>query len=65
TPGKQGYATQPLSLQKGINVFLKDIGLTFRRDAETGRPRANKIGSYLDRVQRERNEYYSTETISD
>ncbi|ABP96396.1 MULTISPECIES: ribosome biogenesis/translation initiation ATPase RLI [Metallosphaera] len=65
TPGKSGHASEPLSLSKGMNTFLKEIGLTFRRDAESGRPRANKIGSYLDRLQRERNEYYSTETVAD
>lgn len=64
-PGKEGHASSPLTLSKGMNMFLKGIGLTFRRDADTGRPRANKIGSYLDRLQRDRNEYYSMETIKD
>ncbi|HDH07244.1 MAG TPA: ribosome biogenesis/translation initiation ATPase RLI, partial [Thermoproteales archaeon] len=44
TPGKVGKATQPLSLRKGMNEFLKDLGITFRRDLETGRPRVNKPG---------------------
>ncbi len=43
TPGKSGKASEPLSLSKGMNNFLKEIGLTFRRDAETGRPRLIKL----------------------
>ncbi len=34
------------------------IGITFRRDPETGRPRANKLDSVKDREQRGRGEYY-------
>jgi ATP-binding cassette subfamily E protein 1 len=32
--------------------------ITFRRDPETGRPRANKSGSQKDMVQKKRGEYY-------
>ncbi|RLJ08431.1 MAG: ribosome biogenesis/translation initiation ATPase RLI [Candidatus Aenigmatarchaeota archaeon] len=57
-PGRNGRASQPLKLKEGMNLFLKGMGITFRRDPETGRPRANKPGSQLDREQRERGEYY-------
>jgi len=57
-PGFQGYAKGPYSLKKGFNLFLKDVGITFRRDPKTNRPRINKIGSYLDRLQKEKGEYY-------
>jgi len=58
-PGKYGYAHAPAGLRQGMNLFLKDIGVTFRRDPETGRPRVNKEGSYLDRYQKEvLHEYY-------
>ncbi|QKQ99884.1 ribosome biogenesis/translation initiation ATPase RLI [Metallosphaera tengchongensis] len=64
-PGQSGHASVPLSVSKGMNKFLREVGLTFRRDSETGRPRANKVGSYLDRLQREKNEFYSMETITE
>jgi len=58
-PGKRGYARSPMELRRGMNLFLKDVGVTFRRDMETGRPRVNKEGSYLDRYQKEvLHEYY-------
>lgn len=42
-----------------MNQFLKELGITFRRDSDSGRPRVNKFGSYLDRLQKETGEYYS------
>lgn len=56
--GKNGKASQPLDLRSGMNKFLKELGITFRRDAETGRPRANKPDSVKDRQQRSKGEYY-------
>ncbi|ALU11626.1 ATPase [Ignicoccus islandicus DSM 13165] len=60
TPGKRGHALPPMSLRRGMNEFLKELGVTFRRDAETGRPRVNKEGSRLDRYQKSIGEYYYT-----
>ncbi|MEB3756128.1 MAG: ribosome biogenesis/translation initiation ATPase RLI, partial [Desulfurococcales archaeon] len=57
-PGYEGHASKPLTLREGMNVFLKELGVTFRRDPETGRPRVNKEGSYLDRLQKSKGEYY-------
>ena len=57
-PMKQGKATGPLPMREGMNMFLKQMDLTFRRDADTNRPRINKKGSRLDREQREKGEYY-------
>jgi len=57
-PGVKGRALPPQGLRKGMNEFLKDVGVTFRRDMEVGRPRVNKEGSYLDRLQKEIGEYY-------
>ncbi len=59
-PGKHGIAEPPMSLRRGMNMFLKELGITFRRDAETGRPRVNKEGSRLDRLQKASGEYYYT-----
>ena len=58
TPGKYGYASKPLNLRDGMNSFLKSLGITFRRDATTGRPRVNKENSKMDRYQKEIGEYY-------
>jgi len=56
--GRRGYAGQPMSLEDGMNAFLEQMGVTFRRDADTKRPRVNKPGSRLDREQKESRRYY-------
>jgi len=57
-PGVNGTAKPPTSLRKGMNVFLKEMGVTFRRDSVTRRPRVNKEGSRMDTFQKETGEYY-------
>ena len=57
-PGSLGIAHTPLEMREGMNAFLKGIGITFRRDEETRRPRVNKPESRLDRMQRDQGEYY-------
>jgi len=57
-PGKHGKARGPFSLHEGMNRFLKDVNITFRRDEETKRPRVNKPDSFMDRKQRKEGEYY-------
>lgn len=59
-PGVSGHATKPLGMKEGMNAFLKSVGITFRRDPVTGRPRANKPGSRKDKEQKAKNEYYYT-----
>ncbi|MHA1485543.1 MAG: ribosome biogenesis/translation initiation ATPase RLI [Promethearchaeota archaeon] len=58
TPGIEGRALAPLNLRDGFNLFLKMMGITFRREKETKRPRVNKIGSTKDTYQKRINEYY-------
>ncbi len=58
TPGSIGQTVGPLSKKAGLNRFLKEIDVTFRRDPETGRARLNKLGSRLDRDQRKNDAYY-------
>ncbi len=58
TPGIEGRALAPLNLRDGFNLFLKMMGITFRREKETKRPRVNKIGSTKDTFQKRINEYY-------
>ena len=57
-PGKEGIGKGPFDMHKGMNLFLKSVDVTFRRDEETKRPRVNKPGSFMDRKQREEGEYY-------
>ncbi len=58
TPGREGYASEPMDPRKGLNIFLKDVGITFRRDPNTGRPRVNKPGSKIDQIARAEGRYY-------
>ncbi len=55
---KRGEAFGPLDMRDGMNRFLKDVDITFRRDHETNRPRINKKDSRLDREQKSKGEYY-------
>ncbi|MBP2132991.1 ATP-binding cassette subfamily E protein 1 [Methanomicrobium sp. W14] len=60
SPGVYGKASGPFEMEEGMNYFLKELGVTFRRD-KSGRPRINKPGSYLDREQRSLGQYYYAE----
>jgi ATP-binding cassette subfamily E protein 1 len=57
-PGVKGFANPPIGLREGMNTFLKEMNVTFRRDPLTKRPRVNKEGSKLDKYQKEIGEYY-------
>ena len=57
-PGLEGKALPPQNLRDGFNLFLKIMGITFRRDSVTNRPRVNKLGSKKDVYQKRINEYY-------
>lgn len=61
-PGVNGIAASPSLLREGMNRFLQEMDITFRRDPETGRPRVNKLGSKTDRMQKEAGEYYYVPT---
>jgi ATP-binding cassette subfamily E protein 1 len=61
-PGIRGFANPPTNLRKGMNSFLEDMAITFRRDPQTKRPRVNKEGSRLDREQKDLGEYYYVST---
>ena len=56
--GNHGKAIGPLSLRKGMNLFLSDADVTFRRDIESHRPRINKPSSRKDREQKSSGEYF-------
>ncbi|HLC80870.1 MAG TPA: ribosome biogenesis/translation initiation ATPase RLI [Candidatus Nanoarchaeia archaeon] len=57
-PGHFGKVEGPFPLQEGMNHFLKQLDITFRRDKDTLRPRINKKDSVLDREQKEEGKYY-------
>jgi ATP-binding cassette, sub-family E, member 1 len=56
--GVKGKAQAPCPLSDGMNTFLREMGVTYRRDPQTGRPRANKPGSQKDAEQRESGNFY-------
>lgn len=58
TPAADGHASPPVGMRAGMNQFLGDLEITFRRDQRTTRPRINKPGSQLDREQKAAGEYY-------
>ena len=53
-----GIGSNPLPLREAMNLFLSDMGVTFRRDPETKRPRINKLDSKLDKEQKASGEFY-------
>lgn len=59
-PGIYGHAEVPKDTKKAMNQLLSELKITIRRDAESGRPRINKEGSYLDRMQKTKGEFYAT-----
>jgi ATP-binding cassette subfamily E protein 1 len=58
TPAEHGRAGQPTGMRDGMNEFLANLDVTFRRDERTSRPRINKPGSQKDRRQKKAGEYY-------
>jgi ATP-binding cassette subfamily E protein 1 len=56
--GVYGETHGPMEVKEGMNMFLKELGITFRKDPETKRPRANKEGSRLDVEQKAKGQYY-------
>ncbi|WP_455393137.1 ribosome biogenesis/translation initiation ATPase RLI, partial [[Eubacterium] cellulosolvens] len=57
-PSVSGYAEGPFDLRTGMNKFLESVDITFRRDADSHRPRINKPDSRLDREQKKAGEYF-------
>ncbi len=57
-PSISGQGSNPMPLRDAMNIFLSDMGITFRRDPETKRPRINKVNSKLDKEQKGSGEFY-------
>ncbi len=57
-PGVSSVASKPLEVKEGMNKFLKQLDITFRRDPSNFRPRINKPESSKDREQKKNNTYF-------
>ncbi|WP_276255400.1 ribosome biogenesis/translation initiation ATPase RLI [Halomontanus rarus] len=57
-PADHGQAGTPQEMREGMNDFLSNLDITFRRDERTSRPRINKPDSQLDSQQKREGEYY-------
>jgi len=60
-PGIHCTASAPMSLLEGMNRFLQQLEITFRRDPTNYRPRINKIDSVKDREQKSAGSYFLLE----
>ncbi|KAM1240586.1 hypothetical protein ACFX2I_046130 [Malus domestica] len=57
-PAVDCTAISPRSLLTGMNLFLSQLDITFRRDPTNYRPRINKLNSTKDREQKAAGTYY-------
>eukprot|EP00184_Porphyridium_aerugineum_P004694 CAMPEP_0184697158 /NCGR_PEP_ID=MMETSP0313-20130426/4212_1 /TAXON_ID=2792 /ORGANISM="Porphyridium aerugineum, Strain SAG 1380-2" /LENGTH=618 /DNA_ID=CAMNT_0027155921 /DNA_START=232 /DNA_END=2088 /DNA_ORIENTATION=- len=61
TPAIEATAYAPQALLTGMNRFLKNMEITFRRDPTNYRPRINKLDSVKDREQKATGSYFHNE----
>ncbi len=57
-PAISGFAHPPMDMSTGMNKFLSELNITFRRDDENHRPRVNKEDSQKDREQKTSGKLY-------
>uniref|UniRef100_A0A7S2FIP2 Uncharacterized protein n=1 Tax=Pycnococcus provasolii TaxID=41880 RepID=A0A7S2FIP2_9CHLO len=57
-PAVNATATTPRDLLSGMNLFLSNLEITFRRDPSNYRPRINKADSTKDTEQKKLGQYY-------
>lgn len=60
-PSISTLANTPQALLTGMNVFLKSLEITFRRDPNNFRPRINKMNSVKDSTQKKSGQYFFLE----
>lgn len=65
TPGVACTATTPQLLLSGMNSFLKQLDITFRRDPTNFRPRINKFNSVKDKEQKESGQFFFSSVTSE
>ena len=56
-----GTSHRPQSLLSGMNKFLENLSITFRRDPTNYRPRINKSESMKDKEQKLSGNYFFLE----
>jgi ATP-binding cassette subfamily E protein 1 len=64
-PGVDTVARKPQALLSGMNTFLADLNITFRRDPTNFRPRINKENSVKDSAQKKAGTYFFLDTDDD
>ncbi len=57
-PAVNGNVNGVFSMEEGMNIFLKGLNISLRRDKESSRPRINKLDSVMDREQKRKNKLY-------
>lgn len=57
-PGVSGKTSAIMGKKEGMNKFLKILGITYRKDPVSKRPRINKMDSTKDKEQKAQNQYY-------
>jgi len=62
-PAKKTTANAPQSLLDGMNRFLKQLDITFRRDNESHRPRINKKDSVKDAEQKRSGNFFFLDDV--
>jgi len=60
-PSQSATATTPQTLLTGMNKFLANLDITFRRDPNNYRPRINKLDSVKDSEQKKSGNYFFLE----
>ncbi|CAN8064363.1 unnamed protein product [Agarophyton chilense] len=65
SPAKECTACAPQTLVSGMNRFLKNLEITFRRDPSNFRPRINKLDSVKDREQKLVGQYFYVDVAAD
>lgn len=63
-PAVDCVCNAPQSLLTGMNAFLADINITFRRDPTNHRPRINKENSLKDREQKAAGTFFYLDTVN-
>jgi len=58
-PGVETTACEPQTMVNGMNDFLRELEITFRRDPTNYRPRINKWESVKDREQKASGNYFT------
>jgi ATP-binding cassette subfamily E protein 1 len=51
-------ASSPKNLSEGLNIFLKNLEITFRKDPINFRPRINQLNSVKDKEQKSKGTYF-------